>query len=163
MYVRPGVRRLVLDPEVAPPDPSLDAAVRAGLRRVPLTEHFPEMRSDTAADFEVPFEASRLPTDLVATVPVQWLDKAGWKALTARSPRISEDSLDVQWEAFHREFPDSAGWISFSRVGLSNDAGQAVVSVSSTRGSLDGSGHLVFLRKEAGVWRIKKTIMTWVA
>lgn len=164
MYVRPGVRRLVIDPAIHRARPIVDADGREGLRRARLLERFPDLAADTLADFEASYRPGRLPTDLTAGVPVEWFDEAGWEALSDRGS-ITPDGGDPipRWDHFHARFPESTGWIALSPVGLSKDARQALVEVSSMSGGLDGVGDLVLLGKDGGVWRIRKKIRLWIA
>jgi hypothetical protein len=157
-YVERGLRRLVVEPRMLPAYPlTVEGEPAVGLRPTPVSEQLPEATPDAVADFAASV-VTPLPRDLVAALPIDWLDETGWDGL----PRDG-DSLEERWFGFHRRFPGSAGWIIFSRIGLSKDLSQALVAVSSVRGELDGSGLLVLLEKERGVWRIRTRRTTWVS
>lgn len=87
----------------------------------------------------------------------------GQDSASDAGPARESDSLDARWSAFHRLFLASGGWITLSHVGVSGDGTQAVASVSHVAGGEAGAGLLVLLEKEHGVWRVRKTVLTWVA
>jgi hypothetical protein len=53
--------------------------------------------------------------------------------------------------------------VTLSRVGLSADGTEAVVSAGCWFDSLGGAARLVLLRKVGGVWRVHKTAVTVVS
>ena len=67
------------------------------------------------------------------------------------------------WEAFYKRFPDSGGFVGFSRVGFDPAMNQALVYVEHGCGSLCGTGHYVLLDKGEGGWKIAKRFMAWIS
>jgi hypothetical protein len=64
---------------------------------------------------------------------------------------FSEDA-DNNWSNFYEAYPDSAGLVTVSRVGLSPDKKRALFYVGQVRGALDGHGQLHVLEKEGDEW-----------
>lgn len=62
------------------------------------------------------------------------------------------------WKVFHEKFPDVAGIISPSRVGLSKDRQTAFVHWTMSFGSEGGKSSYLVLKKQAGRWRVERTL-----
>ena len=73
------------------------------------------------------------------------------------------DSLGDFWGEFAKKFPNSAGLISFSKVGFNNQHDQALVYVGLSCGWLCGEGKYVLLKKVNGKWAIQKEQSLWVS
>ena len=67
------------------------------------------------------------------------------------------------WRAFYAKYPGSVGYVSLSRVGFNNEADQALVYVGHTCGGLCGTGKLVLLQKQNGLWGITKELLLWIS
>jgi hypothetical protein len=85
---------------------------------------------------------------------------------------ISEDELnfifrsqDVNggWEKFHTLYPNSNGYIQFSRVGFNAGKNQAIFEMGHFYASLGAGGLIVFLRKENNTWRVVQSFYTWIS
>jgi len=64
------------------------------------------------------------------------------------------DDLDLGWQRFYLEFPNSEGFWTFSEVGLNCESSQALVYVVHVFGTLGMTGTLYLLNANAGVWFI---------
>lgn len=68
------------------------------------------------------------------------------------------------WEEFYRRYPETRGFVTFSRVGFNVDKTQALVYQSHSCGGLCGGGGYVLLVKVNGVWTSKGTVgPVWVS
>lgn len=67
------------------------------------------------------------------------------------------------WDEFYKRYPDSGGYIGFSRVGFNPDINQALVYVENGCGGLCGTGHYVLLSKNEGVWKVVNRHMSWIS
>jgi hypothetical protein len=84
---------------------------------------------------------------------------------------VSEKEIDDifkkgggRWEEFYRRYPETRGFVTFSRVGFNNDKTQALVYQAHSCGGLCGGGGYVLLVKINGVWTSKGTVgPVWVS
>lgn len=67
------------------------------------------------------------------------------------------------WKAFYEKYPDSSGYVGFSRVGFNRKMNQALVYVVHGCGGLCGTGNYVLLVKENGLWKVHKELNMWVS
>lgn len=67
------------------------------------------------------------------------------------------------WDEFYRRYPDSPGITTFSRVGFNPDRTEALVYMGAQFHYLAGSGNLIRLEKQDGVWKIMDEIMLWIS
>jgi hypothetical protein len=68
------------------------------------------------------------------------------------------------WEEFYRRYPETRGFVTFSRVGFNADKTQALVYQAHSCGGLCGGGGYVLLVKVNGVWKSKGTVgPVWVS
>jgi hypothetical protein len=119
----------------------------------------PKLRNDTRSDF---WRQSRSR----ATVRLSTVGGKKVHLLTeAELARIfSEDAdPDAGWKSFHAQFPDSAGLMSLSRIGLSKDRRQALVFISVGSWSLAGYGAYYLLAREPTGWTITAEQVVWVS
>ena len=72
-------------------------------------------------------------------------------------------SLGAAWENFYKAYPNAACLVRISRVGLDEEATQALVYLSVRSGGLRGSGHFVLLHRRFGIWRVLATEQAWVS
>lgn len=119
----------------------------------------PELRSDTLANFRKRNEV-RVPIRLseVDGRPVHLLTDSDLAELFRQ-----ERDVDSNWKSFYLRFPDAAGLIGLSRIGLSENGGQALVYLSFSFGSLAGHGALFLLERRSGRWRIVAEHVVWVS
>lgn len=68
------------------------------------------------------------------------------------------NDLDKGWRNFYKTFPNSGGYRSFSRVGLSKDKKYALLYVDTSCGSLCGSGVYYLFSKINGKWKEQKSL-----
>ncbi len=79
------------------------------------------------------------------------------------------DNLFVQmgknWEEYLNRYPYSNGYYTLSRIGFNNDKSQAVLAIEfSTSTSSTNStttGEILYLKKDAGVWKVVGKFFTW--
>jgi hypothetical protein len=65
------------------------------------------------------------------------------------------------WTDFYRTYPNSSGFITFSRVGFSSDATRAIVYEQNNCDSLCGYGGYILLSKEKGEWKVVTGFGCW--
>ena len=88
--------------------------------------------------------------------------RAVWPELTRLLPAhlmspeeggaIFSEEADTNWRNFYEAYPDAAGLVTISRVGLSRDKTRALFYLGQVRGSLDGHGQLHLLEKDGDQW-----------
>ena len=81
---------------------------------------------------------------------------------------ISKEELDKAfheggWSDFYKKYPDAGGVWTFSRPGYNSARNEAVLSVSHACGELCGTGHLYFLTKRDGQWKVQNRLMLWIS
>lgn len=81
---------------------------------------------------------------------------------------ISKQELDNafnkgDWQNFYKKYPDAGGLWTFSRPGYNSARNEAVLAVSHWCGTLCGTGHLYFLAKQNGQWRVQNRLMLWIS
>lgn len=64
----------------------------------------------------------------------------------------------LNWKGFYQKYPNSPGYISFSKVGFDKDMTHAFVYMNSSCGGLCGAENYELLTKENGVWKQTTTI-----
>ena len=67
------------------------------------------------------------------------------------------------WMTYYKQFPNSQGILTFSRVSFSADGTQALFYLSNRCGGLCGCGRYVVMEKRNGHWMIGKEIEMWVS
>jgi hypothetical protein len=66
------------------------------------------------------------------------------------------------WQRFHLQFPNAAGLIRISRIGMDKNRTTAVLYFAHQEGYLSGGGTTLVLRKKDGKWTSDKSIGgTW--
>jgi hypothetical protein len=76
---------------------------------------------------------------------------------------FSVSDINGSWENFYKTYPNSNGYINFSRIGYNTTKTQAVLEIGNFYASLGADGAIVFLQKKNAVWKIVKIQMTWVS
>jgi hypothetical protein len=69
----------------------------------------------------------------------------------------------LDWKGFYKQYPNSGGIYSFSRVGFNKDGTQAYLSAGLSCGELCGQGKQYFLQKKDGEWIVVKEQGTWIS
>src|SRR5215510_6787185 len=64
-------------------------------------------------------------------------------------------------DEFHKQYPDSGGYISLSRVGFNANSDQALAYMQHVCGGLCGSGHYLLLVKKNKEWVVQKQFVSW--
>ena len=67
------------------------------------------------------------------------------------------------WKDFYAKHPRAAGFWTFSRPGYNHANDEAVLYVTHSCGWLCGTGHLYFLAKQDGQWRVKNRLFLWIS
>ncbi len=67
------------------------------------------------------------------------------------------------WDEFYKQYPDSQGEMTLSRVGFNHDMTEALVYVGNQSYYLAGAGWYVWLVKVNGAWEIKQQVMSWIS
>jgi hypothetical protein len=71
--------------------------------------------------------------------------------------------IQVGWQRFHRDHPDTGGLITVSRVGFDSDRTLAVVYVDVARAVMSADGKCFLLVKKNGSWVIVSEEVIWFA
>ena len=80
-----------------------------------------------------------------------------------RKPDGLQEMEYDSWKKFYEAFPESKGYIAFSRAGFDKEKTNAVVYLQHSCGSACASGYFITLRKVAGSWSVERTVMIWVS
>ncbi len=76
-----------------------------------------------------------------------------------------KQSVGGGWKAFYQKYPNSGGFVTFSRVGFNADQTQALVYQSHHCGGTWGGGSYLLLTKKNGAWMIERSVgpAAWVS
>lgn len=114
------------------------------------TRWLPEFRSEILNDFAVKnltsFQLER-----------RFKLHGGYKLLTQAEQNHMFDESSSGWDAFYAQYPLSSGIIYLSRVGFNLARTQALVVINNPKHYLAGSGYMVWMVKEQGVWTVKES------
>lgn len=88
--------------------------------------------------------------------------------LPIRHVLVDEAELDAirkehRWDEFYKKYPDSGGFIAFSRVGFNSGKNQALVFFEHWCHQLCGSGIYLFLSKDERGWKVTKMYRAWIS
>jgi len=67
------------------------------------------------------------------------------------------------WRKFYKKYPNSFGIFEVSDVFFSEDRNLAILYLGYNRQALSGKGAIYLLRKENGIWKIKKSRDIWMS
>jgi hypothetical protein len=67
------------------------------------------------------------------------------------------------WKNFYERYPNSTGFLDFSRIGFNRAGDEAFVYASKSCGGLCGEGWYILLRKTSDGWMIQNKKMVWVS
>jgi hypothetical protein len=70
---------------------------------------------------------------------------------------------DNGWEKYYQKYPESNGYLSFSRPGFNPEGNQAIIEYAWYGGYLAAEGYLVHLEKTGGSWKIAHHLITWIS
>ncbi|SRR6266700_349112 len=83
--------------------------------------------------------------------------------LSATYELATEQEMDLYpSEQFSKRFPNSYGYLTFSRIGFNHDLTEALFYTEHICG-LCGEGKYVFMRKINGRWDVDGTASTWIS
>ena len=68
-----------------------------------------------------------------------------------------------RWKEFYEKYPDSGGFIGFSRVGFNRKMNQALVYFEHWCGGVCGSGIYVLLERGEEGWKVTKMHRAWIS
>jgi hypothetical protein len=74
-----------------------------------------------------------------------------------------DDELFDGWKNFYKQYPDSSGYLSFSRVGFNADKTMAIFFRTMSCGILCASGDYYVLERVDGVWKVKDVFNCWMS
>lgn len=74
-----------------------------------------------------------------------------------------DGELGEGWRKFYKAYPDSGGYISFSRVGFNDANTQALVYFQHSCGSLCATGFYILLDKPDKKWEVRSKGMMWIS
>lgn len=98
--------------------------------------------------------------------------KLGWGDAQMYKPLRSEEmscyfnrkcTKGDGWQAFYKQYPNAAGFWTFSRPGYNAAHDEALLYVAHSCGWLCGTGHLYLLSRENGQWKVKNRLFLWIS
>jgi hypothetical protein len=69
----------------------------------------------------------------------------------------------VGWPEYYRKYPESGGYVEFSRVGFNAASTEALVYFEHSCGELCASGHYLLLTKGKNGWQVENKRMVWIS
>jgi hypothetical protein len=72
-------------------------------------------------------------------------------------------ALADAWKQFYQEYPNASGITRVSRVGIDEEAAQALFYLSITPAGLGGAGFFLLLHRRFGIWRVLASKSAWVS
>ena len=108
---------------------------------------------DTIVDFERKAHSS-------CVLKPQFGDAGSYKIIAQEE---LDDIFKGGWECFYKKYPAAGGVWTFSRPGYNPTRNEAVLDVGHMCGSLCGTGHLYFLTKQNGEWKVQNRLMLWIS
>jgi len=76
---------------------------------------------------------------------------------------FNSQNIDSDWNEFYKDYKNSNGIISFTRIAYNEDRSQAIFEIWRIYASLGGDGYIVYLKKVNGNWTIIDVNGTWAA
>lgn len=68
-----------------------------------------------------------------------------------------------RWDNYYNKYSKSSGILSLSIIGYNDSKDQAILELSMYNNILAAEGFVAYLKKENGIWIVKKVLMTWVS
>jgi len=124
-----------------------------GIKYRDVSEIIPGTTVDTKSDF-VTKNAERHPLGELKGLPVKY-------SLMDTSEMNGQFPLG-SWRRFYETYPDSAGLLSLSMIGYSNNGEQALVYIAHAQADDGGSGYLFLLKKINNHWKVQNEEIVWV-
>ncbi len=155
---QPAAKILVIEQTTATAD---EAFVATDPQRERLVKDLPQATGKVIDDF---LRVSATPSEL--RVPGQLVRR------NVRLQMVRKKDMDrlfdlgkpsLAWARFYELYPDAAGLVQISRVGIDESAAQALFYMSIRQGGLRGSGHFVLLHRPFGIWRVLATAKAWIS
>ena len=88
----------------------------------------------------------------------------GTEYILLSTEELAKVTSQPNWhEALKDKYPNSNGYIMFSRVGFNNTLDQALIYVGNIAGPLAGAGYYYLMQKKNGEWTIKDQMMVWIS
>ena len=69
---------------------------------------------------------------------------------------------EMGWKAFNKRYPNSQGYVGFSRVGFDKDKNFALVEFAYVKECLNGEGHQFLVRRSSDGWKVVKEASLWM-
>jgi hypothetical protein len=66
-------------------------------------------------------------------------------------------------QQFYKQYPEADLYWIFSRPGYNSSRTEALLDVTHWCGELCGTGHLYFLAKQNGKWKVQNRLMLWIS
>lgn len=67
------------------------------------------------------------------------------------------------WDEYYTLYPNTQGFLTFSRIGYNNDSTQALVYYGNRQGDTTGAGFYVIFIKSDGKWTLDQKMMVWMS
>lgn len=67
------------------------------------------------------------------------------------------------WDEFYKQYPNSQGEMTLSRVGFNATRDMALVYVGNQSYWLAGAGYFLLMVKENNVWKVQQETMAWIS
>ncbi|HLO14778.1 MAG TPA: hypothetical protein VK206_08115 [Anaerolineales bacterium] len=88
----------------------------------------------------------------------------GMEYILLSPEELAKITSQPNWHEILREkYPNSGGYLIFSRVGFNHSLDQALIYVGQVAGPLMGAGYYYLMEKKDGEWKIKEQIMVWIS
>lgn len=71
--------------------------------------------------------------------------------------------VDSGWDRFYDKYPNSSGFVRFTRIAFNDNFTQAIFEVGHQFAGLGGSGSIIYFEMENGNWIMKDVIPTWIS
>lgn len=85
------------------------------------------------------------------------------KYVLAEKEELEQYRKAKRWDEFYRKYPESNGFLSFSRVGFDSGKRQAIVYLEHWCDEVCGYSYYVILGKDKEGWKVSKTDTGWVS
>ncbi len=118
-----------------------------------ITTEIPSIEGSTIAEF---LEYGK------SSVPLKPLISLNISTVFLSAGEFNQILSSGGWDEFYNRYPNSSGFISFSRIALNSDMDQALIYASSQWHYLAGMGQLFYLRKNL-TWKIEKVLICWIS
>ena len=73
------------------------------------------------------------------------------------------NGVEGGWDEFYKKYPDSGGYIRFSKVGFNSGKTEALVEYAYVYNNLGADGGFVYLERDGSAWVLKKFVSVWAS